>query len=251
MSRRDILALIPARGGSKSIPRKNLRRLGEKPLIAHSIEQALEACSITRVVVSTDDEEIAEVARRYGAEVPFMRPKELATDDSPDLAVFLHALDWFRRNEHYTPEVVVHLRPTAPLRRVETIERAIQTFLERQPADSLRSVSLAKQTPYKMWFLQEDGAMTPVIRLREGMESYNMPRQELPRAYWQNGYIDITRPSVIQDMGSMTGAQVLGFVIDEPCVEIDYEDHFEAAEKILAGFHLPSRVSSDPDRFPS
>lgn len=251
MSTREILALIPARGGSKSVPRKNLRPLAEKPLIVYSIEQALETRSITRVVVSTDDDEIAEVARRNGAEVPFMRPRDLAEDDTPDLAVFQHALGWLRHHEAYTPDVVVHLRPTAPIRRVETIERAIWTYLERQPADSLRSVSLAKQTPYKMWFIQGNGCMAPVIQLGEGVESYNMPRQALPRAYWQNGYIDITSPAVIQGIGSMTGTRILGFVIDEPCVEIDYEEHFELAERILTGLQPSPRVSSDPERFPS
>ena len=123
MTRRsEVLALIPARGGSKGIPRKNLMPLAGRPLIAYSIEQATSARHITRVIVSTDDEEIARVARDHGAEVPFMRPPEFALDLSPDIDVFRHALTWLRDNESYVPELVVHLRPTGPVRRIELID---------------------------------------------------------------------------------------------------------------------------------
>lgn len=249
MSTREILALIPARGGSKSVPRKNLRLLADKPLIVHSIEQALETRSITRVVVSTDDDEIAEVAQRNGAEVPFMRPRDLAEDSTPDLAVFQHALAWLEEHERYIPDAVVQLRPTAPVRRIETIDRAVEVFLKRPDVDSLRSVSLAKQTPFKMWFIDDREYLEPVITLEGRSESYNLPRQALPHAYWQNGYIDITRPRVIKS-GSMTGSHILGFVIDEPCVEIDYEEHLQAAEKLL--LDMPSRERfRTGERFPS
>ena len=113
----DVLALIPARGGSKAVPRKNLQVLFGKPLIAHSIAHAQRAGRVTRVIVSTDDEEIAATARTYGAEVPFMRPPELAEDATPDLPVFQHALEWLRQTEGFSPCAVVHLRPTYPIRR--------------------------------------------------------------------------------------------------------------------------------------
>ena len=113
----EVLALIPARGGSKGIPRKNLIRLVDKPLIAYSIEQARESRFITRTIVSTEDNEIADVSLKYGAEIPFMRPKEFAEDLSPDIDVFKHALLWLKDKEEYQPELVVHLRPTGPLRK--------------------------------------------------------------------------------------------------------------------------------------
>jgi len=135
--RREILALIPARGGSKGIPRKNIKVVAGKPLIAYSIEQALASRFITRTIVSTDDPEIAQVAREFGAKVPFMRPGEFAQDLSPDIDVFRHALKWLRDRDGYACDLVVHLRPTGPVRRVELIDQAIELILNDPEADSL------------------------------------------------------------------------------------------------------------------
>ncbi|MGZ7042914.1 MAG: acylneuraminate cytidylyltransferase family protein, partial [Thermoanaerobaculia bacterium] len=143
--RRQILALIPARDGSKGIPRKNLLMLAGKPLVAYSIEQALASRYITRTIVSTDDAEIADVSRKCGAEVPFMRPGELAQDLSPDVDVFRHALEWLRDRSGYHCDLVVHLRPTAPVRRVALVDEAIETIAGQPDADSLRSVSRPEQ----------------------------------------------------------------------------------------------------------
>ena len=246
----DILALIPARGGSKSIPRKNIRNVGGKPLIVHSIEQALSSPLITRVIVSTDDPEIADIARSAGAEVPFMRPPEFAGDASPDIDVFRHALEWLIENQGYEPEILVHLRPTMPLRRLETIDRAIRFFIEDPAADSLRSVNLASQTPFKMWLIDSGGYLNPVVRLSENEEPYNVPRQKLPLVYWQNGYIDIVRRKVILEAGSMTGQNILGFVINEPCIDIDYEHSLREVERILSG-QIPDPELSGPGQYPS
>src|SRR5689334_3014090 len=109
-----VLAIVPARGGSKGIPRKNLREVAGHPLIAYSIAVALQSREIDRVIVSTDDREIADVARSYGADIPFLRPAELAMDETPDLPVFQHALRWLQREQRYRPDLVVHLRPTSP-----------------------------------------------------------------------------------------------------------------------------------------
>ena len=228
----EILALIPARGGSKGIPRKNLVKVGGKPLIAYSIEQAIGSQYITRTIVSTDDTEIAEVARRFGAEVPFRRPSEFAKDLSPDLDVFRHALQWLRDREGYICELVVHLRPTGPVRRVELIDKAIETMLNHPEADSLRSVSWPVQTPYKMWRIA-DGLLQALLPLEGMVESYCMPRQSLPEVYWQNGYVDIVRPKVILESGMMCGYKILPFVIHEPVLEIDYEDNIPQVEEAL------------------
>jgi len=250
--RPEVLALIPARGGSKSVPRKNLRLVAGRPLIAHSIEHARRSTLITRVIVSTDDLEIAAVAQAHGAEVPFLRPADLARDDSPDVSVFVHALNWLDREERYVPDAVVHLRPTAPVRRVENIDRAIRLFLARPDVDSLRSVTIAKQTPFKMWLIGEDGCLEPIIKAEDGRETYNFPRQALPRVYWQNGYIDITRPEVILKSGSMTGRRILSFVIEETSVEIDYEEHLAVAERLLAvGGDFRLDPLGQDGRFPS
>ena len=228
----EVLALIPARGGSKSIPRKNLLTLAGKPLIAYSIEQAKASAHITRVIVSTDDAEIAQVAGQYGAEAPFRRPAEFAQDRSIDLDVFRHALTWLKENEGYLPELVVHLRPTGPVRRVELIDRAIEQLLAHPEADALRSVSLPAQTPYKMWRMA-DGYLEPLLRLDGVIEPYCQPRQSLPEVFWQNGYVDIIRPAVILEQGLMCGQTVLAFVVDDPIYEIDYLDHLPTVEQAL------------------
>ena len=228
----EILALIPARGGSKSIPRKNLLMIAGKPLIAHSIEQALASRHITRTIVSTDDPEIAAVAREFGVEVPFMRPQEFAQDLSPDIDVFRHALEWLRDQEGYECELVVHLRPTGPVRRVEMIEEAIELIKQHPEADSLRSVSPPTQTPYKMWKIA-NGMLQPVLEIEGVVEPYCLPRQALPEVYWQNGYVDITRPRVVLEQGMMHGRRIIPFVIDEPMREIDYEDSIAEVETAL------------------
>lgn len=242
----EILALIPARGGSKGIPRKNLVNVAGKPLIAYSIEQAIGSQYITRTIVSTDDTEIAEVARSFGAEVPFRRPSEFAKDLSPDLDVFRHALQWLRDREGYICELVVHLRPTGPVRRVELIDKAIETMLNHPEADSLRSVSWPVQTPYKMWRIA-DGHLQALLPLEGMVESYCMPRQSLPEVYWQNGYVDIVRPKVILESGMMCGYKIVPFVIHEPVLEIDYEDNIPQVEEAL----LKLQQSQWPEAEPS
>jgi N-acylneuraminate cytidylyltransferase len=229
MNRKQVMALIPARGGSKSVPRKNLLLVAGRPLLAYSIMHAKACPSVTRVVVSTDDDEIAAVAREYGAEVPFKRPAEAATDTATDFQVFLHALSWLGAHERYVPELVVHLRPTGPVREVSLIERAIQLMLNEPEADSLRSVGTAEQTPYKMWRI-EDSFLRPLIELSGYPEAHSMPRQKLPAAYWQNGYVDIVRPRTIIELGSMTGSVILPFVVEGKIHELDYPEQIPALE---------------------
>ena len=228
----EILALIPARGGSKGIPRKNLLMLEGKPLIAYSIEHALTSRYITRTIVSTDDSEIAEVASRFGAEVPFMRPAEFAQDLSPDIDVFRHALTWLHDHQAYACELVVHLRPTGPVRRVELIDEAIEMILDHPRADSLRSVSWPEQTPYKMWHIV-DGMLQSLVQVKGMDEPYCMPRQNLPEVYWQNGYVDIVRPHVVLELAMMCGRKILPFIVEEPVLEIDYEDNIPRVEMAL------------------
>lgn len=241
-----ILALIPARGGSKSIPRKNLLKLADKPLIAHTIGQALASTRITRTIVSTDDDEIASVARAYGADVPFLRPSELAQDASPDIGVFAHALQWLSDHEGYHCDLVVHLRPTGPVRRVSRIDEAIEMFMRHPTADSLRSVTPASQTPYKMWRVV-DGMLQPVIRI-DGVESFCLPRQALPDVYWQNGYVDLIRPDVILRQGQMCGDAILPFVMAEPIYELDYPEDVAHVEAALRAIECDDATADRPRR---
>lgn len=231
----EVLALVPARGQSKSIPYKNIREVMGKPLIAYTVECALRAKQISRVIVTTDDAKIADIALQSGAEVPFLRPQELAGDLSLDIDYHRHALLWLQEHEKYSPDAVVNLRPTHPIRNPDTVDRAVQVFLSREDIDCLRSVRRSEYSPFKMWVINEENLLTPVARLDGVLEPFNQPRQLLPMAYWQDGYIDITRPSVILKQNSTTGRRILPFVIEEECIDIDYEEEIEAAERLLRG----------------
>ena len=211
----EILALIPARGGSKGIPRNNVRSFAGYPLIAWSIAAAKQAACVTRLIVSTDDGEIAAVARDYGAETPFLRPSELAQDDTTDLPVFEHALQWLEQNEDYVPEIVVQLRPTSPIRPRDCVDGAVKILLEHPDADCVRGVVPAGQNPHKMWrFAGEDRPMRPLLEVEGISEPYNAPRQTLPPVYWQTGHVDAIRASTIKQKKSLTGDVIYPLVID-------------------------------------
>ncbi|RKU12489.1 acylneuraminate cytidylyltransferase family protein [Candidatus Poribacteria bacterium] len=233
----EVLGVVQARGGSKGIPGKNIRNLGGYPLIAYSIASALASESITRLIISTDDDEIAEVARIYGAEVPFMRPDELATDDAQDFPLFEHALAWLKSNENYVPQIIVQLRPTSPLRPKGLIDTAVKLLSEDNYADCVRTVILSQQNPYKMWRADEK-YLNPLLG-DEFPEPYNMPRQKLPKTYWQTGHLDIIRYETITKKKSLTGERVLPLIIEPKyCTDIDTLEDWENAEWKLSRNNL-------------
>jgi CMP-N-acetylneuraminic acid synthetase len=233
MVKTEVLAIIPARGGSKSIPRKNINLFFGHPLIAYSIAAARCSPSVTRVLVSTDDDEIAAISRSYGAETPFLRPAVYAQDDTPDLPVFQHALKWLWENEAYRPDIIVQLRPTSPLREVRHIEQAITLLLDNPESDAVRTVCVPFQNPFKMWQIQEDGFMRPLLTT-EYPEPYNMPRQALPEVYWQTGYVDAAWSRTILEKGSMTGERILPLIINpDEWIDIDSPDDWRRAERLL------------------
>jgi YrbI family 3-deoxy-D-manno-octulosonate 8-phosphate phosphatase len=231
----EVLALVPARGGSKGIPRKNIRRFAGHPLIAYSIAAGANSRTVTRAVVSTDDQEIAGVAKEYGAEVPFLRPPELAGDEVADLPVFEHALDWLWENERYRPDVVVHLRPTSPLRPRGCVDRGVGELLARPEADSVRAVVCAGQNPFKMWTIEDESSELRPLIGTTGDELYNRPRQLLPQVYWQTGVLDAVRVRAITELHSMTGRRILPLVTDGRfAVDLDSLEQWEHAERALA-----------------
>lgn len=226
----EILTIIPARGGSKGIPRKNIRNFAGSPLIAWSIAAARQSEFVTRIVVSTDDEEIAAVARSFGAETPFLRPAEFAQDQTTDLPVFEHALQWLAEHENYHPEVVVQLRPTSPIRPRDCVDGAIKILLAHPDADCVRGVVPAGQNPHKMWRLPggENAPMKNLLDVEGIVEPYNSPRQMLPPIYWQTGHIDAIRTQTIFN-GSMSGGKIYPLVID-PRYSVDLDNLYEWAK---------------------
>ena len=233
MARRPIaLGIIPARGGSKSIPRKNLHPLLGKPLIAWSILSALRATSLDRMIVSTDDAEIAEVAKRYGAEVPFLRPAEIAADETPDLPVFQHALRALREAEGYAPDAIVHLRPTQPLRTPEQIDQAVELWTT-SGADCVKSVRLVSEHPFKMYRLEGD-RLAPYLdtdeRRRRGPD---VPRQSLEPVYLSAGVVDVIRRATVE-AGSTEGQIVVPYFVNPSrYVNLDSPRDFEIAEALM------------------
>ncbi|MCH7971883.1 MAG: acylneuraminate cytidylyltransferase family protein [Chloroflexi bacterium] len=229
----EVLAIVPARGGSKGLPGKNLRPLAGHPLIAYSIAAGLQARLVDRVICSTDSEEIAAVARQYGAEVPFMRPSALAQDDSPDIEAFQHVLYELQAREKYRPDIIVQLRPTSPVRQPGQVDTGIETLLNNPGTDSVRAVAPSPATPYKMWRIESD-TLTPLLTIEGVPEPFNMPRQALPEVWWQTGTLDIMRISVIES-DSMTGSEIRPFIIDpEHAVDIDNIESFARAERVFA-----------------
>jgi N-acylneuraminate cytidylyltransferase len=227
VNRPEVLAIIPARGGSKGIPRKNIRSFAGYPLIAYSIAAAKQAGMVTRVILSTDDEEIAAVGKNYGAEVPFLRPEKLAQDDVLDLPVFQHILAWLAENEYYSPDVVVQLRPTSPIRPPSLVDDAVKLLLEYPEADSVRGVVPSGQNPHKMWRIDPtNGQMKPLLTVPGLREPFNAPRQSLPPTFWQTGHIDAIRTRVILEKQSMSGDVILPVMIDT-CYTVDIDTLFD------------------------
>ncbi len=245
-----ILALIPARGGSKGIPRKNIRNFAGYPLIAWSIAAAKQSQSVTRVIVSTDDGEIASVAREFGAETPFLRPAKFAEDNTTDLPVFENALGWLAENEKYHPEIVVQLRPTSPIRPRGLVDDAIKILQSHADADSVRGVVSAGQNPHKMWRISGDyGPMKNLLDVPGIEEPYNAPRQILPPIYWQTGHIDVIRTETITKDGSMSGGVIYPIIIDSRyTVDIDNLQDWARYEHLVSTGELDMVFPGKPRR---
>lgn len=226
-----IVAIIPARGGSKGVPKKNIRHLGGYPLIAYTIAAAKQCKEIDRVIVSTDSSEIAEIAKHYGAEVPFLRPSELASDKSPDMGFMAHAIKWLQENEGFEPQLIVHLRPTTPLRDPALIDKAIRNLKENTQATSLRSVHELAESPHKM-FEVEKGFLIGLFPGDSRPEYYNLPRQSFPPAYNPNGYVDIIKPSFVKAHNKLHGPRMMAFIT--PIVtEVDRVEDLRYLEYII------------------
>ena len=229
-----IIALIPARAGSKRIKYKNLQQLNGIPLLALAVKQAKEVELIDEVYVSTDDEIFASVAENYGAIIPYIRPNYLAEDNSTDYDVFVHFLGWYKQQFNEYPDLIVQIRPTAPIRKSETIEDAIKTIIGDPNADSLRTVSIPHQTPYKMWKKEnETNYLYPIIYSKNN--EFDGPTQTLPQAYAQDGVVDIIRSKTIIEKHNMAGDNIIGYTKHNFTWDIDNPEDLEFARRIYNG----------------
>jgi N-acylneuraminate cytidylyltransferase len=236
----DIIAIIPARGGSKGVPGKNIKLLGGYPLIAYSIIAARLSQKIRRTIISTDSKEIAAIGKKYGAEVPFLRPAEISGDRSADIEFVLHAINWFNQNEGGAAKYYVHLRPTTPLREPKVVDQAIEE-IERDPtATALRSGHPAPESPFK-WFRRDAKGYFKGIIAEASNDTLNQPRQAFPEVYIPDGYVDVLKTEFIQKSGQLHGDKMIGF-ISPACVEVDSAEDFEFLEYEL---NIKKRVIAD------
>ncbi len=228
-----ILGVITARGGSKSIPRKNIKELYGKPLIVYTVEAAQKSGVFGRIILSTDDEEIAEVAKRYGVEVPFVRPPELAQDTTPHLPVMQHAVTWLKDQEGYEPDFVAILQPTAPLRQAFHLREAVE-LLQKTGADSVVSMMEIPGHFSPYWAVKVDGDGLGTLLLSGEPIKKRIPRrQSLPKAYTNNGAIYLFRTSLLFDSAepNFYGDKVAAYIMeDEYNVNIDSPEDWDLAE---------------------
>jgi len=206
----NIVALIPARSGSKGVPNKNIKHIDGIPLIAYSIAAALKSTLVDRVIVSTDSEEYAKIARNYGAETPFIRPKNISGDLATDLEFFKHAIDWLQKNENFVPEYFIHLRPTTPFRDPKILDKAIKEFI-CSDYSALRSCHKMSESSYKTFEVEND-VFKCICNGNSDIESSNIARQSLPVTYDANGYIDIVRSKMISKCSIIHGDKVKAFI---------------------------------------
>ncbi|WP_069650360.1 cytidylyltransferase domain-containing protein [Caloranaerobacter ferrireducens] len=224
----SILAIIPARGGSKGVPKKNIRKLNGIPLIAYTIIEAAKVDRLSNIIVSTDSEEIAAIAESYGANIPFIRPRHLATDTANSIDVVLHAIEHFEKKGIYYKDIML-LQPTSPLRDSKDIENCIDLY-KKNICDSVISVCEAITHPYLCKKIDNKGRLEDFVLKKE---KYTR-RQDMPKAYQLNGAIYLTSVNVIKERKSFYGDTVMPYIMDVmKSIDIDTELDFKIAELVI------------------
>lgn len=237
-----IYAIVPARSGSQGVRNKNIRLLGGHPLMAYSIAAGKLTPGISRVIVSTDSREYAEIARSYGAEVPFLRPAEISGGEATDFTFMDHAIRWLDRHENVLPEFWVHLRPTSPLRDIEIVKNAIERMQTDPTADSLRSAHRTDLCPFK-WFWERDGYYQTFNGIT--LDEANGPRQKFPTMFIPDGYVDVLKTKYIVEHGQIHGTRMIAFEVP-PTTDIDSLDELEKLQQEITDFHseIPAYLAS-------
>lgn len=238
MRNNKIICVIPARGGSKNVTNKNIRTLGEHPLLAYSIIASGLSPSIERTFVSSESEEILGISQQYCGEI-IRRPEEYALDTSLDFEWVSHAILWLQKNEGQTPDYIVNLRPTTPLREVKVIEKAIQALLDTPEATSLRSAHKIEESPFK--YFRKGIKYWKPLNDNLKIEMTDLPRQSFETVYKPNGYIDIIKTSTVLEQNSLHGSNILAFET-EYTTEVDCEDDFKILESELQWRENPIHI---------
>jgi CMP-N,N'-diacetyllegionaminic acid synthase len=230
-----ILAIIPCRSGSKGIKNKNIYNIFGKPLIYFSIFFARKCKFIDKVLVSTDSIKYQKICQMYGITVSYLRPKKISQDNSFDISFFKHAINYLKKKENYSPDYVIHLRPTSPLRKIKDLTKMLKILIKNQRADSIRSISYIKKNLYKCWKMNTQNILKPIIKNNTRFkEPHNAPRQLLPNFYYQNGIYDIFRVKILKK-NLISGKKILGFYTDEN-LDIDNYHDLKNLEKFKKKF---------------
>ncbi|SHH20385.1 acylneuraminate cytidylyltransferase family protein [Tepidibacter thalassicus] len=223
----EILAIIPARGGSKGVFRKNIKNFNGKPLIAWTIEAAKKSKYVNKVLVNTEDEEIAQISRKYGADIPFLRPENLAKDDTPTMEVIIHALNKLKENFNYNPEYTLLLQCTSPLRNKNHIDEAIELIIDKN-VDSVISVTEVEHTPFWMKRIDDNGYLEDFIEYDKKIFTR---RQDFPKLYRLNGAIYIAKTEKLLEFRDFEMKKTIPYVMDRvSSIDIDSLDDFNIAQ---------------------
>jgi len=226
-----VLAVIPARGGSKGIPNKNIAPLGGRPLLEYTVNSARQAELIADVIVSTDSEQIANVATSLGAAVPFIRPSELATDDARSVDVVLHSLDFMEQFRGINYEAVAMLQPTTPFRAAGLIDRVIRSVFDNGADSATTVVNVGANHPHRMYTLDEKFHLKP---LNDRVFDHFLPRQSLPPVYLRSGDVYVTRSSILRGRHELLGDSVVGVEVPaSTAINIDESRDLAVAELLL------------------
>ena len=236
MNNYKILCIIPARSGSKGISNKNIKLLGGIPLLNWSIYQARASkyYSSMKILVSTDNQKYADIAKKEGAEVPFLRPNNISRDLSTDYEFISHCLQYLKTEENYHPDIILQLRPTQPLRKVRDIDKCLDIFIKNyKEYDSLRTVVPFEKSPFKMYTIENNELIPLFKEINCLKEPYNQCRQILPQTYLHNGYIDIIKADIIKD-GVLSGEKIYAYVMNKAdTIDIDTIDDWKKTEQII------------------
>ena len=232
---KKILAIIPCRSGSKKIINKNLIKINNKPLLYYSILFAKQCKFFDKIIVSTDSIYYKKLAKKFGAEVPFLRPKKISGDKSTDVEFVNHCVDYLKKKNDYNPDFIVHLRPTSPLRKIKDVKKSLKVLIKNKKIDSVKTIYLTKDPVFKMWFLNNLNVISPVtIKKTKFSEPFNSPRQFLPKSYIQTALFDIYRVGSITKK-NLSGKKIYGLLTDK-FIDIDTIQDFRDLKKYINKF---------------